>query len=231
MDLIKSYSSFNKVNYLVDGDSSFDLIVEANSSLKLDLVLKEEKEKSIKGKIHVEKGGVLEIVLVDLTSSSCSVKFDIEAEEGSEANAYFAFLSDKSNQKHCEVNALIKSKNTSSLIDMEGVIVDSAKMDLLGNTQILKGAINSTMRQQARIADLSKNGKGQASPSLLIDENDVKASHGAVIGRVDDNALFYLMSRGLSKEEARKLIVSSYLVPVINRLADKETVQIEKREF
>lgn len=231
MDLIKSYSSFNKVNYLVDVDSSFDLIVEANSSLKLDLVLKEEKEKSIRGKIHVEKGGVLEIVLVDLTSSSCSVKFDIEAEEGSEANGYFAFLSDKSNQKHCEVNAIIKSKNASSLIDMEGVIVDSAKMDLLGNTQILKGALNSSVRQQARIADLSKNGKGQASPSLLIDENDVKASHGAVIGRVDDNALFYLMSRGLSKEEARKLIVSSYLVPVINRLADKETVQFEKREF
>jgi len=56
-------------------------------------------------------------------------------------------------------------------------------------------------------------------PKLLIDEYDVKASHGAAIGRINDDELFYLESRGLDETLAKQLIVFGYLAPFLDQLA------------
>ena len=59
-------------------------------------------------------------------------------------------------------------------------------------------------------------------PSLKIDANDVKASHGATVGQIDEEHLFYLMARGLSRQEAEKLIVEGFFEPVINKVPSEE---------
>ncbi|HBN00459.1 MAG TPA: Fe-S cluster assembly protein SufD, partial [Firmicutes bacterium] len=66
---------------------------------------------------------------------------------------------------------------------------------------------------------------GLASPILKISDNDVLASHAAVVGRLNEEHLFYLESRGLSEEEAKRLIALGYLKPIESYFADKETVQ------
>ena len=53
----------------------------------------------------------------------------------------------------------------------------------------------------------------EADPALIIDENDVLASHGASIGAIDPEILYYLMSRGLTKEDAEKLVIEAYVSP------------------
>ena len=65
---------------------------------------------------------------------------------------------------------------------------------------------------------LAKKAQLHANPLLLIDEFDVEASHGAAIGKIDDEQLYYLMSRGLTLQEAEKLIISGFLTPVLTLL-------------
>jgi len=61
----------------------------------------------------------------------------------------------------------------------------------------------------------------EVNPILLIDEFDVKAGHGATIGKIEEESLYYLMSRGLSRVEAEKLIINGFLKPVIDEIDDE----------
>ena len=76
---------------------------------------------------------------------------------------------------------------------------------------------------------LSEKARGDANPILLIDEDDVTAGHAASVGRVDPMQLFYLMSRGISQEEAERLVIHGFLDPVVRELPI-ESVQKQLRE-
>jgi Fe-S cluster assembly protein SufD len=68
---------------------------------------------------------------------------------------------------------------------------------------------------------LNPQARGDANPILLIDENDVSAGHAASVGRVDPLQVYYLMSRGLSRQEAEKLIVFGFLDTIISEIASE----------
>ncbi len=76
---------------------------------------------------------------------------------------------------------------------------------------------------------LSPGARGDANPILLIDEDDVTAGHAASVGRVDPVQLYYLMSRGISQQEAERLVIHGFLSPVVNEIPI-ETVQNQLRE-
>ena len=81
---------------------------------------------------------------------------------------------------------------------------------------------------------LSEKARGDANPMLLIDEDDVMAGHAASVGRVDPLQLYYLMSRGISKKEAERLIIHGYLAPVVKALpveaVKKQLVEVIERK-
>ncbi|MNW14186.1 FeS cluster assembly protein SufD [compost metagenome] len=65
---------------------------------------------------------------------------------------------------------------------------------------------------------LSPKARGDANPILLIDEDDVKAGHAASVGQVNPEQVYYLMSRGIPKETAQRLIVYGFLAPVVSQI-------------
>ncbi len=89
-----------------------------------------------------------------------------------------------------------------------------------GIGQIIKGAKGSDAQQESRVLMLSRRARGDANPLLLIDENDVTAGHAASVGRVDDEQMYYLMSRGISERVARKLVIRGFMGEVFNENAD-----------
>ena len=95
---------------------------------------------------------------------------------------------------------------------------DSATSIFNGIGKIEHGATKSNAEQESRVLMLSEKARGDANPMLLIDEDDVMAGHAASIGRVDPVQLYYLMSRGIRKEEAERLIIHGFLAPVVNQL-------------
>lgn len=99
-----------------------------------------------------------------------------------------------------------------------GVMKDRATSIFNGIGYIKHGATRSDAQQESRILMLSERARGDANPILLIDEDDVTAGHAASVGRVDPLQLFYLMSRGISQEEAERLVIHGFLDPVVQAL-------------
>lgn len=109
-------------------------------------------------------------------------------------------------------------KNTEGYILKHGVMKDSATSIFNGIGKIEHGASKANAEQESRVLMLSEKARGDANPILLIDEDDVMAGHAASVGRVDPVQLYYLMSRGISKTEAERLVIHGFLAPVVNQL-------------
>ena len=108
--------------------------------------------------------------------------------------------------------------DTEGLISQRGVL--NGKTTAIYNAigKIENGATRANAEQESRVLMLSGQARGDANPILLIDEDDVTAGHAASVGRVDDMQLYYMQSRGISREEAERLIIHGFLAPVVNEL-------------
>src|SRR5690606_28219319 len=98
------------------------------------------------------------------------------------------------------------------------VMRDEATAIINGITKIEHGATKSDGQQTERVLMLSPKARGDANPILLIDEDDVTAGHAASVGQVNIEHVHYLMSRGIPKEEAERLIIYGFLYPVIEEI-------------
>ena len=72
---------------------------------------------------------------------------------------------------------------------------------------------------------LSQTARGDANPILLIDENDVRAGHAASVGRVDEHQMYYLMSRGIDRNTAERLVIRGFLGSVISQIPSRHLQQ------
>ncbi|MDO8669077.1 MAG: SufD family Fe-S cluster assembly protein [Candidatus Buchananbacteria bacterium] len=119
------------------------------------------------------------------------------------------------------------AKNTTGDIKFKGIGWDNSYSKVDGLIKIYKLAFKTDSYLKEDIILASDNSYSKAEPNLEILNNDVKASHGATIGHMDKNALFYLMSRGLSKARAEKLIADGFLKSLSKNILNQEL----KNEF
>ena len=115
-----------------------------------------------------------------------------------------------------EVYITHSAPNTKSNVNVRAVLRGKAKFDFRGNVKIEKGAkgADAYLRSDALLFDDAK--MGDDTPALEILEPDVKAGHAATIGKVDEQMLFYLMTRGLSESEAERLLIQGFIQPVLD---------------
>ncbi|MFJ7676588.1 Fe-S cluster assembly protein SufD [Peribacillus sp. NPDC097198] len=125
-------------------------------------------------------------------------------------------------------------KRSEGFILKHGVMKDSASTIFNGIGKIEYGATKANAEQESRVLMLSEKARGDANPILLIDEDDVTAGHAASVGRVDPLQLYYLMSRGIAKKEAERLVIHGFLAPVVNQLpiegVRKQLVEVIERK-
>ena len=107
-----------------------------------------------------------------------------------------------------------KVPNTFGRIVIKGVAANGARVTVDGLVKIAEGAKKTDSFLEMRILLLDKQSSAVAEPKLEIENNDVKASHAATVGKIDEDQLFYLSSRGVDSEEAEKLIVEGFLKEV-----------------
>lgn len=125
-------------------------------------------------------------------------------------------------------------KHSEGYILKHGVMKDNATSIFNGIGKIEHGASKSNAEQESRVLMLSDKARGDANPILLIDEDDVTAGHAASVGRVDPVQLYYLMSRGIPKTEAERLIIHGFLAPVVNNMpiegVKKQLIEVIERK-
>lgn len=109
-------------------------------------------------------------------------------------------------------------KHSEGYILKHGVMTGRALGIFNGISKIEKAATKSHGEQTERVLMLGERARGDANPILLIDEDDVTAGHAASVGRIDPLQMFYLMSRGISRVEAERLVIHGFLEPVVAQL-------------
>ncbi len=136
--------------------------------------------------------------------------------EGADAKVRMAILSKDKEKKHYEVLIQHNAPHTYGQMDNYGVVKDEGKLTIDGIGTITKGQHASASHQTNKIMVFDPKCVASANPYLYIDEYDVKASHAAGVGKMDEEHLYYLQSRGLTKKQAMQLITYGYLKPVID---------------
>jgi Fe-S cluster assembly protein SufD len=114
--------------------------------------------------------------------------------------------------------------HTTSDFAFKGALRDGATAVWRGMIRVEPEAQQTNAYQENRNLLLSKKAHADSIPGLEIEANDVRCTHGATVGQVDREQLFYLMSRGLPRSEAERLIVSGFFAEVLGRI-EREPVR------
>jgi len=126
-------------------------------------------------------------------------------------------------------NILHVGPNTSGHAVSNGVVKDKARLLFKGMIRINKSAKNSRAYLAEHGMILGKEARADAIPGLEIETNEVKATHSASVAQINDEQIFYLMSRGLSDDEAKKLIIVGFFEPVVERIPVPEVAKRIRR--
>lgn len=110
------------------------------------------------------------------------------------------------------------AKNTTSDLLFKGALMDESRSVWQGMIYVAPGAIGTDGYQANRNLILSKGARADSIPGLEILADDVRCTHGATVGQIDENELFYLLSRGIPENEAKQMIVMGFFTPIMVRI-------------
>lgn len=209
-----------------DGEKNIQLIVKENVESQLSLLSLDGFSGCLN--ININKNSRLDVYFADFAKNSSNAKVEISLDEGAKVVFHLASLTTENSNKNFTVSVDHNAINTYSFVDNYGVVKSNGKLVFDGVSYIKNGSVKSKTRQNAKIMVFDEKSIGIAKPILKIDENDIEASHGAVVGKISDEHLFYLMSRGLSEEKAKVLITYGYLKPIMNGFDENAQGMIEK---
>lgn len=138
--------------------------------------------------------------------------------EGAHVDVVGVFEGKGNDEIDIDVEIRHEVANTTADTHIRGVVKDRARVKLSGMIKILKKAQKTNSFLTEKVLILSKNARANVVPNLEIEADDVKASHAATVGQIDEEQLFYLMSRGLSRIRAKKMVVEGFLAPVKEKI-------------
>lgn len=210
------------------------LTINANESnyLTLSFLLDTAINNPLNIIINVKGNSVVNTYFAEFSKDDLSLNCDINLlEENANAYVKLASLSSKKDDKKISISINHLVSRTYGKVDNYGVCKDMGKLLFAGTSHIFEKAIKSKTEQNARIMVFDEASNAIAKPILKIDENDIEASHAAVVGKINDEHLFYLTSRGISETEAKELITFGYLKPILEGFKNKSAQEIITRSI
>ena len=119
--------------------------------------------------------------------------------------------------------ALHTGKKTNSRMDAAGVLSEKATKIFRGTIDFRKGCAGSVGNEKEEVLLLDDTIVNQTIPLILCDEEDVEGNHGASIGKIDEELLFYLESRGIGEEEVYEMMAKAKINAICNKISEEET--------
>ena len=172
--------------------------------------------------IEVQPGQRKDMVLLILPGVSCDLKMDVTlAGEGAEANIYGAYVCGSDEKVRIAVDMHHDHPHCNSRQLFKGIAGGTSKVDFYGKIIVAQDAQKSESYQENHNILLSDGAKVDTKPQLEIYADDVKCSHGATIGRLNEEEQFYMRSRGISLEDAKVLQMISFIAPVLENIPDE----------
>ena len=149
---------------------------------------------------------------------------------GNYSSAFVNGIFSLSKKKHHEIRTNINhlTENTKSYQLIKSVLENQARAVYQGKIFVNSEAQKTDGYQLSKAILLDESTEFNAKPELEIYADDVKCSHGSASGSLNENSIFYLMSRGLNYKESKKLLINGFLLDVINKITDEDIKNLIK---
>lgn len=142
--------------------------------------------------------------------------------EGEEVEVLGLVLADQPGDYYLKILVDHHVGKTFGRVIVRGIAKNGARIQVEGMIKIDKEANGVDDFLEMRLLLLDSKSQAVAEPKLEIEANEVKASHAATVGKIDEEEMFYLMSRGINKTGAEKLIVDGFLDQVVSKIENRE---------
>ncbi len=172
--------------------------------------------------IEVPAGESRDMVLLVYPGVSTDISLNVELQgEGAQANIYGAYVCGADERVKIAVDMHHKVPHCNSRQLFKGIAGGKSRVDFYGKIIVAQDAQRTEAYQENHNILLSDDAKVDTKPQLEIYADDVKCSHGATIGRLNEEEQFYMRSRGITLEDARVLQMISFLAPVLEAIQDE----------
>ena len=234
---LEENSSLRLIDLFNDNSEKNFLNIFYNFDLKQDSILKNYKIDKIKNKnvkysfnnIEQDTNSVSETFV--LSSGSHFFKNEINCNlKGKYSSAFINGIFSLSDDRHHEIRTTINhlTENTKSYQLIKSILDDSSKAVYQGKIFVNSEAQKTDGYQLSKAILLDKASEFNAKPELEIYADDVKCSHGSASGSLNEDSIFYLMSRGLSYQQSKELLINGFLLDVIEKITDSEIKHLIK---
>jgi len=243
---------FQKNNFICEEGSSLSLIEEYenknNSTSNILNVIKLEKKSSLNHFLIQDNSSNHNLVIT--SHSSCKEESFYNQRvynfsDGYVRNFHFSELLEINSEADLQGIFFLKDNNTSNNKTFvkhfaehcksnqvyKGILNDRAKATYFSNTHVDQLAQKTEGYQLSKGILLSDNASYFSKPELKIYADDVKCSHGSTIGPIDENAIFYLRSRGMSKNAATKILISSFINEELSSIDDEQMSELIQKKL
>ena len=234
---LESNSSLKIIDYSIDKSENNFVNIVYNFNLEKDAILKnykldKEENNNIKysyNNINLDTNSVAENFILSLGSSF--IKNEINCNlNGKYSSAFVNGIFNLDNNKNHEIRTSINhlNENTKSYQLIKSVLGENTKSAYQGKIFVKSNAQKTDGYQLSKAILLSDNAEFNAKPELEIYADDVKCSHGSASGSLNQDSIFYLMSRGLNYKEAKELLINGFLLDVVEKITDNEIKNLIK---
>ena len=248
---LESHCFNMRLDINLEDDASIDVLNISNKNIKNNFL-------NFRQKINVGKNSVLKNYSLDINSTS-NIKYsfkDISLDKNSHLE-YFVYskgsqfakhdincslnndygsvalngIIDLNDRKHHEIKTVINhnKENCKSYQLIKSVLSDNSKGVYQGKIYVNSVAQKTDGYQLSRALLLNEDVEFNAKPELEIYADDVKCSHGSTSGNIDENSIFYLMSRGLSHAQSKRLLTNGFLNEVIEKITNEDVKSLIKK--
>jgi len=215
---IKKAKNNSVFELYLDNDSSVDFIVHSNQP---------NATKILNLSANINKNATLNFYTINISGELIKNNYYFSLNnKNSACNFNGIGLLNKKNHidNYIEINH--NEKHTSSNLNFNNILNDYSKGIFYAKTVINKQCSQSEASQSNKNMLLSKSSSMQSNPQLIINNDDVQCSHGSTTGEIDSDALFYMQSRGIKINQAKKMLINSFLSNLISEIKNKEILKM-----
>ena len=234
---LEQNSSLRLIDLFNDTAEKNFIYIFYNFDLKKDAILKNYKIDKIQNKnikyffnnIEQDENSISETFI--LSSGSNFLKNEINCNlKGKYSSAFVNGIFSLNNNQQHEIRTTINHlvENTKSYQLIKSVLGKDSKAIYQGKIFVNSEAQKTDGYQLSKAILLDESSEFNAKPELEIYADDVKCSHGSASGSLDENSIFYLMSRGLNYQQSKELLINGFLLDVIEKITDSEIKNLIK---
>ena len=235
--VLKKNSSLKLINLFDDSSNNNFYNINYQFKIEKDAILKNYKidhklNSNIKyffNNIDLDYNSLVETFI--FSTGSKFIKNEINCNLNDQySSAFINGIINLKDDQHHEIKTNINhlAENTKSYQLIKSVLNDNSKGVYQGKIYVNSRAQKTDGYQLSKALLLNENTEFDAKPELEIYADDVKCSHGSTSGNLDEEAIFYLMSRGLNYQQSRKLLINGFLLDVVEKITDLEIKDLIK---